>query len=202
MATIGSLTLNLTAESATLVREIEKSNRAISNFARHAEQQTSVMNRGFGAASAAVKGLAAGLAGLALGVGIGGLVRIGRQALDSADALNDLRLQTGISIGALQSLQRQAELSGSSAEALDGALRTMTRGVGQLQLARAGCARSWNIWIQSWPASCGQSAIRKRRSIWSQRACNVRAPRPIGDRDVWLAVRPGGRRRAGCERAR
>jgi hypothetical protein len=65
--------------------------------------------------------MAAGLIGIAAGVGIAGIARLGKQALDTADNLNDLAQQTGLSVSALQSLQRLAERSGSSAEAMNGA---------------------------------------------------------------------------------
>ena len=46
MATIGSLSLNIGAESASLLREIEKSNRAVNNFARQVERQNAIVARG------------------------------------------------------------------------------------------------------------------------------------------------------------
>jgi uncharacterized phage infection (PIP) family protein YhgE len=122
MATLPGLAVNLTLQNAQFVAGIRQANQHLSSLDRAAKT-----------ASTAIKGMAAGLAGLALGVGIGGLIRIGKQALDTADQLHDLSKQTGISIGALQSLQRQAEVSGSSAEQLNAGLLAMTRGVGQLQ---------------------------------------------------------------------
>jgi hypothetical protein len=133
MATIGSLTLGLSVESATFIREINRSTEAVNRAAREMSQQSALMQRGFDVTAVAVKGLAAGLAGVVTGVGIAGLARMAKQSLDTADALADLNAQTGLSVEAIQAFQRMATLTGSSAEAFNSGLLNMTRGLGQLQ---------------------------------------------------------------------
>jgi hypothetical protein len=72
------------------------------------------------------------VAGLGVSLSVAGLVEFGRRALNTVDALLDLSKQTGVSVEAIQTFQRVATLAGSSAEQMDGALLTMTRGMGQL----------------------------------------------------------------------
>jgi methyl-accepting chemotaxis protein len=112
---------------------MRKVNDNVAATARSVDRANQTMETGFARAGSAVRGMAVGLASLAAGVGIAGLVRMARSALDTADALADLHDQTGLSVEAIQAFQRHATLSGSSADAFNSGLLNLVRGVGQLQ---------------------------------------------------------------------
>jgi hypothetical protein len=119
LATIGSLNLDISANSAALMREIAKSNSAINNFARQAQQQTNLLTRGFNAATAAARTLAAAIPVLAVAAAATALTSGIRSAIAFGDALSDLAQQTGVSTKQLQELRFAATQTGGSAEALD-----------------------------------------------------------------------------------
>ena len=131
MATIGTLTASLQLESAAFVSNLNKAAGAMQQSARQMEQQTGLMQRGFSGVSRAADVLKTGLAGLGVAVGIGGLVRLTRSAIDSGDALLDTSKRTGIAVEALQALEFAAQRTGSSAAAIDKALEQFNKRLGE-----------------------------------------------------------------------
>jgi hypothetical protein len=115
MATIGSLVLSLTAETATLNRDLARATRSIDTFASRAASAAKIVGVGFGVG------------------GVAGLVAITQNAINAADAIGDLSKQLGVSTDALQSLQFAARQSGSSTEGLNAGLATFAKSVGQAQ---------------------------------------------------------------------
>lgn len=88
-------------------------------------------------AVSATKVAALGAGALALGIGVAG-----QSYLDNAGHLADMTSQLGIGAEALQELYYAAKLSGIGAEELDGALGTLSKGVGQ---AKAGTGKLYKF---------------------------------------------------------
>jgi hypothetical protein len=75
-----------------------------------------------GKISAAFGGIRAGMAGLAAGVGVGGLTALAKATIDSMDALNDLSDATGASIENISALEDVAARTGTNFETVQTAL--------------------------------------------------------------------------------
>jgi hypothetical protein len=131
MATLGSLSLDITANSATLLREIDRSNRAVGNFAKQAEAQTGIMNRGFTAVGTAAKAAAAGIAGLVGALGAREIVQMSKAALDAAGNLGELATRAGVSTRELQALQVAGVQVGVETEQMTTALAQFGVRVGE-----------------------------------------------------------------------
>lgn len=107
MADIGTLVVKMAAETAQLRAELDK-----------VKKDTRDTGLSFNALGISLKQLG----GL---VGAVSFQQVVSQAIQAASALNDISVQTGISIQALQSLQLAATVSGSSLESVAGAVAKM-----------------------------------------------------------------------------
>ena len=105
---LATLSVDLVAKMANFEKDLGKAARA-------AESNAAKMN-------AAFSGIKAGLAGLAAGVGVGGLVSLAKATIDSLDALNDLSDATGASIENISALEDVAARTGTKFETVQTAL--------------------------------------------------------------------------------
>jgi hypothetical protein len=112
MASAGTVTLNLDANSVKLLRELQKSERASRSTATK-------MRKEFGAAFKAIA-LATAAAGAAFG-------RLAKQSIDAQDRLSKLAQTTGVSTEALSQLEFAAKLSGTSLDGLQTGLLRLSR---------------------------------------------------------------------------
>lgn len=131
MATLPGLRVGLTLDSATFVAETRRVNDSVNRMARNVATQNALVQRSFAAASSAVKAFAVGLAS-AIGVtSIGGLTRLGKQALDTAGNLDELAQQAGVTTRELQQLTVAGLQVGVEQEKLVQSLAQFGRRVGE-----------------------------------------------------------------------
>jgi len=107
MADIGTLVVKMAAETAQLRAELDK--------VKKGTKDTGLSFNNLGISLKQIGGL----------VGAISFQQVVSQAIQAASALNDISVQTGISIQSLQSLQFAATLSGSSLESVAGAVAKM-----------------------------------------------------------------------------
>jgi hypothetical protein len=114
MATIGSLSVNIDANTTGLSAGLKS-----------AENQTNQFQAQLGSLAGKLKvvGPLAAAAGAAFALGMV------KSVADAADALGDLSERTGIAVEDLSRLQYVAQLSGSSAEAMNGAIIKLSKGM-------------------------------------------------------------------------
>jgi len=105
---LATLSIDLVAKIASFEKDLGKATRS-------AESNADKINAAF----AGVKG---GLAGLAAGVSVAGLVSFAKTTIDSIDALNDLKDATGASVENLSALEDVAARSGTSMDTVSGGL--------------------------------------------------------------------------------
>jgi len=112
---LGTLTLDLVAKIGGFEAGLDKAARTAKK--KSTDINDSLRDIGKGALKAAPAAAIAGLATLGTG-----LVIMGKQAIDSADSLNDLNKITGISVETLSRLGYAAGQSGTSMDSLQSAL--------------------------------------------------------------------------------
>ncbi|PEQ17701.1 Phage-related minor tail protein (plasmid) [Piscirickettsia salmonis] len=112
MATIGSLVVNLSANSAQLVKSLTKAELASKNFSKKVQRNLKNTTLAFAAVSTAATGAVA--------------VMISKSS-DSIDLLAKTSDKLGVTTEALASLRHAAELTGVSQNKLDMGLQRMTR---------------------------------------------------------------------------
>lgn len=115
MATLASLAIDLTANSAKMVTELQKANGHLNGFAKTAETAGKVAKVAFVAATT------------------GMFANMVKESVDAADRIGKLSQRLGISTEALSEFQHVAELSGVSFNTMTMGLQRMTR-----RLAEAG----------------------------------------------------------------
>ena len=120
-ATLGSVVVQIGADIAQLRTDMTRATAIFS-------QGTAAMTASVQRVGAALKGL---FAGIAVGVGAGGLGAIGKAALDQADALDAMSSRLSLSVEDVTRLQYVASQTGADFDAL-------ARGVTKFQLGLAG----------------------------------------------------------------
>ena len=123
MANIGSLVVNLQANSAAFLAEMQKARTATERVARGVEQGTAVMSRSFQAVTNHVRGFLAAFS-------LTAIAHFAKQLVDTAGGLGELSEQLGVSTGFLQAMQYQAAQSGVSAEQLQTAFIRLNDTIG------------------------------------------------------------------------
>lgn len=120
MATLPSLIAKLVLDSAGFVNEAKRVNA-----------QVAQINRSFSSLNSVVKTAGAALGGLGAGIGLAGLARMTKQALDAAGGMAELAAQTGVTTRDLQVLKFAAAQSGVEFGAMSSALGQFARRVGE-----------------------------------------------------------------------
>lgn len=131
MATLPGLRIGVSLDSSTFIAETRRVNDSVNRMGRSVAQQNTQMQRGFTAASRAVRTLSLSLAGLVTGVGIVGLARLVRGAIDTADALGKTADKVGVTVTQLQELRLAGERVGASQRTLDLAIQRFSRRTGE-----------------------------------------------------------------------
>jgi hypothetical protein len=78
MATIGSVNVLLSAESATFLREIDRASAGLTRFTNDAKRQSDGLTKSFGLATSAMRSLAAGFG---IGFGVARFAQAARNAI-------------------------------------------------------------------------------------------------------------------------
>lgn len=115
MANVGSLVVDLRANSAAFVAEMEKSRTATERLSRNVEAGMSRVGTAFQSASRFIQGFAGALS-------VGAVIEFSRASVAAVGGLADLAAQLGISAEALQVYRFAANTGGASAEQLETAL--------------------------------------------------------------------------------
>lgn len=144
MATIGSLVVDLIAETASFSKDMGKASDAAKSSTAKINVALSTVERGFQSVSRtvsrtvgdffSVRNVVAGLAGAS---GFGLLVR---GSLDAADSIGDIAAKAGVSTGFLQEMRYAAEQSGASSTDLDDAVTRLNRRLGLFATSGGGPA--------------------------------------------------------------
>lgn len=109
MATLASLAIDLTANSAQMVSELQKANKRLNGFAKQTEMAGRVLKTAF------------------VGATTGMFAHMVKESVDAADQIGKLSQRLGISTEALSELQHVADLSGVSFNTMTMGLQRMTR---------------------------------------------------------------------------
>ena len=128
MATIGRLTVALSANSAMLVQEMEKAKRNVGSFVSEARRRVQSLNSVFNGLANVVKGVGAAILGTSLS--FAGLNLLLNRTSDNLDAMAKHADKLGILPDKLQQIQFAAGLAGVATNELDTALQRMVRRIG------------------------------------------------------------------------
>lgn len=135
MASIGNLTANLSAETASFKTDLDKANRQLRSSSTKMNRSLSKLDRGFDllskkaglfAKSLSVGGVAVGLTAAAAGFGLAA-----KRSLDFADSIAKTSDKVGFSTSQLQELRVAAGLAGVSTKNLDLSLQRFSRRLGE-----------------------------------------------------------------------
>ena len=140
MATIGTLTADLTLESASFISNLNKSANAMQNSARQMEAQTKTMQGGLDRVGGAVSTLKTGLASLGVGFSVAAVAGFVKGTFQAADALKSASDAAGVSAEQLQEWRHAAEQSGSSAGQMDDAIVQLNKRLGDFVIDGTGPA--------------------------------------------------------------
>jgi hypothetical protein len=124
MATIGSLVVNLLAETAAFRRDLGRARRDVSRFASRTNRQLGTITAGFTALGRSAKGLVGIFAATA---GLRGIDQMLQSVSDLADTADKL----GLTAERLQELRFAAEQTGVASNTLDMAVQRFTRRIGE-----------------------------------------------------------------------
>lgn len=104
MATLPGLRVGLTLDSATFIRETRRVNSAVDRMSGDVNRQTGVVAGGFGRINSAIGAAKTAIIGLGAGVGIAGLVSLGKQIVGTADQYTNLTSRIRLAIGEQENL--------------------------------------------------------------------------------------------------
>jgi hypothetical protein len=140
MATIGTLVASLQLESAAFVNNLNAAASAMQKSARQMEQQTTMMQRGFGKVEGAVSTLRSGLATLGVGFSVAAVSGFVKSTFAAADALQAASQAAGVSAENLQRWRFAAEQSGGTADLMDRAIQKLNQNLGDFAISGEGPA--------------------------------------------------------------
>jgi hypothetical protein len=132
------LNIILTAKDKAFAAAMDKNAKRIAGFAKNANKDLSVVSMGFdklGGAAAAFLSVAA-------------IQQLGVAVRDAANKLGDLKDASeaiGITTDALQELQYAAQLSGVSADVLQGSLQKLTKNLGDAAMGGTSAKKSFDV---------------------------------------------------------
>lgn len=127
MAAIGSLVVDLIAQTASFNSNIEKAARTLNSNAARMNRAVQGVQRQIGALGNYAKGAAAGLTGYIS-------IDAARQALDFAAGLGETAAQLGVTTRDLQVYRYAATQAGLSQEEMDAGLAKLSRSLGEAAL--------------------------------------------------------------------
>ena len=135
MATIGSLTILLSANTARLERNMTRAQRTVRRSSSTMERHVGRLRKTFDGLGKRLGGVAKGVlsfkGALASAAAIGGLGLFIKRSLDAADSIAKAADRIGISTEALQRWRHAAELAGVSQDELDKGLLIFTQRLGE-----------------------------------------------------------------------
>jgi hypothetical protein len=144
MATIGSLVVDLIAETGSFTKDMGKAETAVKSSSAKINIALSSVTRGFQSVSRtvsravgdffSVRNVVAGLAGA------GGFGLLVRGSLDAADSIGDIAAKAGVSTGFLQEMRYATEQSGAASTDLDDAVTRLNRRLGLFATSGGGPA--------------------------------------------------------------
>lgn len=124
MATIGSLVVDLKAQTAAFRRDLGRARRDVRRFATRTNRQLATINSGFAALGRSAKGFIGVFAATA---GVRGIDQMFQSLSDLADTADKL----GVTAEQLQQLRFAADQTGIASNTLDMAIQRFTRRLGE-----------------------------------------------------------------------
>lgn len=124
MASVGTLTVDLIAQTASFNSNIEKA-------ARNLNSNASRMNRSLDSVKRNISGMRAEAEGLALGLAIAGAARFIKSNLDLAGALGETAQQVGVTTRELQVFRAIGGQAGVASDEMDKAIAKLTVSLGK-----------------------------------------------------------------------
>ncbi|MBA1447014.1 MAG: hypothetical protein M3H12_20850 [Chromatiales bacterium] len=140
MAKIGSLSLDLIANTGRFQNDLGKAARASNTFERKLKRSMKNADRHFKSGTAAVAQLSAAVLALAGVAGMGALIK---SQSDVADAAAKAADKIGIEQEALMGLHHAAEQNGGSINMMNEALTKATKRLGEFNATGGGAAATW-----------------------------------------------------------
>lgn len=131
MAAVGTLTVDLIAQTASFNSNIEKA-------ARNLNSQTARMNSALGKVSKNIAMMRAEAEGLALGLAIKGAATFVKQQLDMVGSLGEVAQQLGVTTRDLQVYREIGAQVGVTQEDMDKGLQKLTLSIGKASLGAKG----------------------------------------------------------------
>lgn len=145
MATIGSLVVNLVAQTSAFQSDMGKAQALLSSNAvkmniavKKVERGIDEMNRRAHRAVGSLKSFGTVLLGIAGATGVGALIG---NSLEAAAAIDDVAQKAGVSAGFLQEMRFAASQSGASARDMDDAITRLNRRLGLFVTTGGGPAK-------------------------------------------------------------
>jgi hypothetical protein len=135
MATLGAVTVELSASSAAFLREISKAESSLTRFNNTAAAQNAALAKSFNTATAATNALRSAVVGLAAGLGIERMVSFTAAAFRSAGDLGEMAQAAGVTTKQLQVLQFAATQAGLSSDNIGKSLAQLGRRLAEASLA-------------------------------------------------------------------
>lgn len=137
MANRVQVTIGADDEATVVLKKVQLELQRLGGAATRADaatgRVTSNATKNVGGFTKAVSGASAALGTLGIAVTAAGLVAFAKQSVDAADALNDLRQQTGVNAGTLQALGLVADQSGASMDDLSGIFARLSKALVELR---------------------------------------------------------------------
>ena len=131
MATVGTLTANLVAETASFQRDLGKAQRVMNSSSAKMNRALGGLDRGFAQVQRQAKAFGVAIAAAATA----GLVALAKRSLDTADAIAKTSRNLGLTTDQLQEFRHAAELSGVGTKTLESSMLAFVKRVGE---AKAG----------------------------------------------------------------
>lgn len=126
-STVGSIGLEIFANVASLIQDLNKGERAVQQFAKQASQSFQQM-------SSLATSLASSIAGLGVSLSVVGFAAFAKQMVGAADDIGDMAERLGVSTDALQAFQFAAKEVGASAEEIAGGFSKLNKLLGEAGL--------------------------------------------------------------------
>ena len=117
MADLAKLVVRLEAESSKLHSELQRANAQISRFGKNTQNAMGLAKKA--------------IAGLSVGIVLGKLASMAKEAIDAGDQLGKMSQKVGLSVEKLSALQYSASLADVSTQQLETGLVKLSRTLGQ-----------------------------------------------------------------------
>jgi hypothetical protein len=145
MATIGSLVVDLVAQTSSFQADMGKAQAALNSAGARMNRVLSGVERGFGGFNRSVQqsiggifNLRGAVAGLLGGAGLGAIIN---GSLEAASAIDDVAQKAGVSAAFLQEMRFAASQNGASARDMDDAITRLNRRLGLFVTTGGGPAK-------------------------------------------------------------